>query len=114
MLFPAHALGLANRSHLEQLSLVVSRVDALIIVAGLAQKLSPIHRNWCQTQTAIRVHDPISMLPLQDSSRARGILRVCDRTVIGFLVVTVAGEGVGNACPGRLSELVVEGVVEAL
>ena len=94
-------------AYLEQLCLVVSRVHCIVVLARTTQQLPPIHRYGRQTQTPVRVHDPGPMLPLHDPARTCWVLGVGDGAVVGFLVVAVAGEGVGNARAGGLDKALV-------
>jgi hypothetical protein len=43
-----------------------------------------------------------------------GVCTVGDGTVVGFFVVAVLGEGVGDACEFRLDDAVLDGIVEGL
>ena len=101
-------------AYLEQLCLVVSRVHCIVVLARTTQQLPPIHRYGRQAQTPVRIHDPTPVLPLHDPARTCWVLGVGDGAVVGFLVVAVAGEGVGDARAGGLDEALVERIVETL
>lgn len=101
-------------AHLELLGLVVARVDGVLALAGLAEQLSAVVLDGRQSQAAIGILHPAAVLPLHNTARTGGVLRVGDGAVVGGFIVTVFGEGVGDAGALGLDELVVQRVVEAL
>lgn len=107
-------VGWELRTHLKRLTLIIPNINTIIPLARRTAQLPPIDRNRREQQRARGIHDPAAMLPLQDPARAGGVRRVGDGAVVGFLVVSVAGEGVGDAGVVGLDEFVVDWVVEAL
>ena len=101
-------------THLKVLWLTVSDVQTVTELARLARELSPIHRNRRKIQGAIGIHDPLPMLPLHHPARARRIGGVGDGAVVGFFVIPVGGEGVGDAGVVGLDQFVCYWVEEAL
>lgn len=103
-----------RRTYLHVLRLVVSQVDAVVGIARLARQLPSINGEGCESQTAVGVEGPASMLPLHNGARAVWRGRVGDGAVVGFLVVAVGGEGVGDARVGGLDEVVAYWIVKTL
>lgn len=54
------------------------------------------------------------MLPLHYCGRAIGRGRVRYSAIVRFLVMSIGGEGVGDACVVGFNQVVVYGIVEAL
>ena len=113
-LVPQHHIQSSDHTYLEKFTLVIPRVDRIVVLARTTQQLPPIDCNGRQTQAPIRIHDPGPVLPLHDAARAAGGDGVGDGAVVRFFVVAIASEGVGDACAVGLDQLVVEGVIEAL
>ena len=109
----SYAIG-RNLTDLEKLLLLIALIDAVCHIGRRTRQLPSVHRYGCQEQRARGVHDPLPVLPLHHPARLPWFGGVGDGAIVGFLVVAVVAEGVGDAGVIGLDELVVDGVVEAL
>ena len=85
------------------------------MLARLGEQLSAIHSKGLQDETAIRClagRIECAVLPLDHCGGAGGVLRVGDGAIVGGLVETIGGEGVGYSCTLGLVEGFRLGVVE--
>ena len=101
-------------THLKQLRLIVSRINAISIHARRTDQLPSIDINGRQRKRAVAPVRVLPVLPLDDAGRTGRVGWVGDGAVVGFFVVAVVGEGVGDAGVVGLGEFFAEGVVEAL
>lgn len=101
-------------THLHQLALVVPDERRGITTTRRAHQLPAIDGDGGQSEAGVGVHDPAAVLPLHDARRTFRRGGVGDGAVVGFLVVAVGGEGVGDARLVGLDELVLDRVVEVL
>lgn len=101
-------------AYLKVLGLIIPRVNAITLRTRLAQQLPPIDINRREEQTAVGGHVPGPVLPLHDSRGTRRVGGVGNGAVVGFFIIPIGGEGVGDAGALGLDQAVGEGVVEAL
>ena len=76
--------------------------------------MAAVDREGLEKERTISWHGIGAMLPLHYPRRTLRYCRIGSRAVVGFFVVAIAGEGVGEARKRGFDEAIFYGVVEAL